>query len=207
MCTGSFARSPIGEDLLDAFAQLGAVVAQVRRVQPAHWRRRATTARRALRGWRRRWADRSGRSRRRTRLASSPSATIACIALISAAVAGRSPFADDELAHRAEADVGQQVDGDAVLLELAEVAVEVGPRRRRRSPALSRGAIESDSPITSVVTPWRILLWALPSVTSGMSECECMSMKPGASTRPRASIVRVPLAGAGVADADDASLR
>ena len=40
------------------------------------------------------------------------------------------------------------------------------------------------SPSTSVVTPWRILLWASPSSSSTKSECECMSMKPGATTSP-----------------------
>ena len=52
------------------------------------------------------------------------------------------------------------------------------------------GPPEVSSPRTSVVTPWRILLWASPSSSKGRSECECMSMKPGATTRPRASIVR-----------------
>ena len=52
------------------------------------------------------------------------------------------------------------------------------------------GATEPLSPITSVVTPWRILLSALPSTSSEKSECECGSMKPGASALPPASIVR-----------------
>ena len=44
------------------------------------------------------------------------------------------------------------------------------------------GATDPLSPITSVVTPWRILLSALPSVSSAKSECECGSMNPGART-------------------------
>ena len=36
--------------------------------------------------------------------------------------------ADDQLSHRAQADVGQQVHRDALLLEHGEVAAEVGPR-------------------------------------------------------------------------------
>jgi hypothetical protein len=36
--------------------------------------------------------------------------------------------ADDQLAHRPESDIRQQVHGDALLLEHAEVAGEVGPR-------------------------------------------------------------------------------
>ncbi len=55
--------------------------------------------------------------------------------------------------------------------------------------------------MTSVVTPWRILLWALPSVTSGMSEWECVSMKPGATTRPFASMTRDARLAAAVAPA------
>ena len=59
------------------------------------------------------------------------------------------------------------------------------------STSAFRGATEPDSPITSVVTPWRILLWPLPSVISVMSEWLCRSMKPGATVRPLASMVRV----------------
>ena len=50
------------------------------------------------------------------------------------------------------------------------------------------GPAEVSSPRISVVTPWRILLGALPSSKRVMSECECMSMNPGATTSPRASM-------------------
>src|SRR5882672_9328223 len=44
-------------------------------------------------------------------------------------------------------------------------------------------------PTTSVVTPWRILDSARRLPKSRQSECECMSMKPGATMRPEASRV------------------
>src|SRR5262249_33228001 len=46
------------------------------------------------------------------------------------------------------------------------------------------GPADVPSPSTSVVTPWRTLLGALPSSRRSMSECECMSMNPGATTSP-----------------------
>ncbi len=46
------------------------------------------------------------------------------------------------------------------------------------------GPPDVSSPRTSVVTPCVILLSAAPSVKSGRSECECMSMKPGATINP-----------------------
>src|SRR6266545_5839640 len=44
-------------------------------------------------------------------------------------------------------------------------------------------------PTTSVVTPWRILDSARRLAKSRQSECECMSMKPGATVSPAASTV------------------
>jgi aspartate/methionine/tyrosine aminotransferase len=48
-------------------------------------------------------------------------------------------------------------------------------------------AIEALSPRTSSVTPWRTALCAVPSTSSGMSECVCRSIKPGATTLAAAS--------------------
>src|SRR5262249_45253407 len=45
-------------------------------------------------------------------------------------------------------------------------------------------------PTTSVVTPWRTLDSADGQPSYTRSECEWMSMKPGATIRPRASMVR-----------------
>src|SRR5579863_9339890 len=58
----------------------------------------------------------------------------------------------------------------------------------------STGPAESDSPRISVVTPWRILLSPLPSTRRVKSEWLCRSMKPGATTSPEASIVRLAVA-------------
>ena len=43
-------------------------------------------------------------------------------------------------------------------------------------------------PHTSVVTPWRALLSPIGSSSIVTSEWECMSMKPGETTQPAASI-------------------
>ena len=45
-------------------------------------------------------------------------------------------------------------------------------------------------PTTSVVTPWYTLLSPPGSSRSVLSECECMSMKPGATICPDASMTR-----------------
>src|SRR6202022_1794695 len=45
-------------------------------------------------------------------------------------------------------------------------------------------------PTTSVVTPWRIFDSARRLSQRRQSECECMSMKPGVTVRPLASMVR-----------------
>src|SRR5258705_8709666 len=45
-------------------------------------------------------------------------------------------------------------------------------------------------PTTSVVTPWRIFDSARRLSQRRQSECECMSMKPGVTVRPAASMVR-----------------
>ena len=53
------------------------------------------------------------------------------------------------------------------------------------------GATENPQcPMTSVVTPWRILLSARGAYGSVKSECVLMSMNPGATTDPPASISR-----------------
>jgi hypothetical protein len=52
------------------------------------------------------------------------------------------------------------------------------------------GAMEPPSPVTSVVTPIITLLIARGSMRTFCSDCPSMSMKPGATTSPRASIVR-----------------
>ena len=49
---------------------------------------------------------------------------------------------------------------------------------------------ELQFPVTSVVTPWYALLSPPESNSMVVSECECMSMNPGATTSPVASIVR-----------------
>ena len=51
------------------------------------------------------------------------------------------------------------------------------------------GAIDEPSPVTSVVTPWVILLAARSSTRTLNSDWPSMSMKPGDTTRLRASIV------------------
>jgi hypothetical protein len=58
----------------------------------------------------------------------------------------------------------------------------------------SIGAIDSPSPVTSVVMPWVIFEAARPSTRTLYSDCPSRSMNPGATTRPDVSIVR--LAGA-----------
>jgi hypothetical protein len=62
-----------------------------------------------------------------------------------------------------------------------------------RDPSVkpSRGAADVLSPVMSSVTPCRTLLCAVPSVTSGISECVWRSINPGETTSPVASIVRV----------------
>ena len=70
-----------------------------------------------------------------------------------------------------QADVGGDVDGDAGLLQRVEVAAERGPAAPPCRATVARcgvslpwyGPAELPSPSTSVVTPWRILLWASPS--------------------------------------------
>ncbi len=49
--------------------------------------------------------------------------------------------------------------------------------------------MEPPSPVTSVVTPCMTLLIARGSMRTFCSDCPSMSMKPGATTSPRASIV------------------
>ena len=58
------------------------------------------------------------------------------------------------------------------------------------------GAIEDPSPVISVVMPWKILEGRCGLTRIVISDCPSMSMNPGATTMPRASIVR--LAGASV---------
>src|SRR6266545_4335860 len=62
----------------------------------------------------------------------------------------------------------------------------------------SIGAIDSPSPVTSVVMPWVILDAARPSTRTLYSDCPSRSMNPGATTRPDASIVRLAAAHADV---------
>ena len=116
------------------------------------------------------------------------------------------------LEQRAEPDIAGHVDGDALVLERLEIAAErrpgVGcaPRgltvRAERFPLA--GPAEVSSPRISVVTPWRTLLGALPSSSRVMSECECMSMNPGATTSPRASMTfRAAASGSSAPTVDD----
>ena len=53
------------------------------------------------------------------------------------------------------------------------------------------GAIEPPSPVISVVIPWVILLAARGSTRTLYSDWPSMSMKPGATTRPVASMRRL----------------
>ena len=66
-----------------------------------------------------------------------------------------------------------------------------GPRPCRAGPAPPR---TPQWPMTSVVTPWRTLLSAWGMRARVKSEWVLMSMKPGATTRPLASIMRAPAA-------------
>ena len=53
------------------------------------------------------------------------------------------------------------------------------------------GAMDSPSPVISVVTPIMTLLIARGSISTYCSDCPSMSMKPGATICPRASISRL----------------
>ena len=53
--------------------------------------------------------------------------------------------------------------------------------------AVSGAGLNPQLPTTSVVTPWWILLSPVGQSRSERSEWLCMSMKPGQTTRPRAS--------------------
>ncbi len=59
-----------------------------------------------------------------------------------------------------------------------------------RNAAVVGAGEKPQLPTTSVVTPWRILDSARRLPHRRQSECECMSMKPGASTRPEALSTR-----------------
>ena len=62
---------------------------------------------------------------------------------------------------------------------------------RSRSSAVLNGACELPSmPMSSVVTPWRTLGSWRGSPSMVRPACECMSMKPGATTWPVASMAR-----------------
>ena len=62
---------------------------------------------------------------------------------------------------------------------------------RSRPPPGGAGAGENPHiPVTSVVTPWRIFASADGYARRAKSEWACMSMKPGATTRPVASMAR-----------------
>ena len=112
-------------------------------------------------------------------------------------------------AHDQEADrpVSHQrgdVDREALAAQDIEVAPEGGPvpgkRPAGRGPSLSmtswrragvRGAgLAPQLPTTSSVKPWWTLLSAVGSPGRTKSACECMSMNPGATTWPVASITR-----------------
>jgi hypothetical protein len=54
--------------------------------------------------------------------------------------------------------------------------------------ALSSGAMDSPSPVISVVIPWKILEGTRGSTSIVSSDCPSMSMNPGATTSPPASI-------------------
>src|SRR5262249_46605863 len=58
-------------------------------------------------------------------------------------------------------------------------------------PGRPGGAEKPQWPMISVVTPWRTLLSAFGLIGRVKSECVFMSMKPGATARPSASITRV----------------
>jgi hypothetical protein len=88
--------------------------------------------------------------------------------------------------HGVVADTGEQVQVQLQVLRID---------RKRRKPQL---------PVTSVVTPWLTLLWARPSSIRLMSEWVWMSMKPGDTTRPLASITSRCADRSAVADKGDA---
>ena len=61
----------------------------------------------------------------------------------------------------------------------------------RRSACERNGAYELPStPMTSVVTPWRTFGSCSGCASRTRPECACMSMKPGHTTRPEASMTR-----------------
>ena len=66
------------------------------------------------------------------------------------------------------------------------------------------GPIELPSPKICVVTPWRISPCERPSTSSDSVDHDSMLMKPGATARPDASMVRGGLGAAEIADAGDA---
>ena len=152
-----------GDRFLDALAQLVAVVAQVRRVKPAGRAGRSRQRDQLVESWRTRSASRSGRWRRRDAPCCIASATSARHLLQLRRLRRALVVAHHDLADLAEADVRQQVDR-RLRRARSPRSSRVKSRPAARSAVGFCGATEPLSPITSVVTPWRILLSALPSV-------------------------------------------
>jgi hypothetical protein len=106
-------------------------------------------------------------------------------------------------AKRAVANERCEVDRRDRLVHGHGVGIEVGPGAGARlgpsiaissrlpsmRPALVGNGENPQLPVTSVVTPCKILLSALGSSSDVTSEWVWMSMKPGATTWPLASIV------------------
>jgi hypothetical protein len=126
-----------GDGLADAVAEALAVMPQVGGVAAAHCRRgRGERDELVERGEGVRRVDEAGRDAGR---ALPHRGRHEVLHLLQLAGRGRTVVvADDHLARRAEAHVRQEIDGDALLLEQAEVAGEVRPRLRGGGRRLRR---------------------------------------------------------------------
>src|SRR5207245_2220403 len=91
----------------------------------------------------------------------------------------RRAFAADVARVESAMPRGRARDGD----DLLGGGVRAGRVDQSRGRAPGAGE-KPQLPTTSVVTPWRILDSARRLAHSRQSECECMSMKPGARTLP-----------------------
>lgn len=79
-----------------------------------------------------------------------------------------------------------------MVVQSSESPYSASARRVSSAAKPIAGAGELPSPSETVVMPCRIVLSARPLTSSGMPAWPCISMKPGDTTRPAASISRAP---------------
>ncbi len=97
--------------------------------------------------------------------------------------------AENEAPDLGVSDGLRDVDGEPLDLEEGEVLPHGGPALRGRI-GLGEGAADDPSPALMVVMPWdRRLMAVLVSRSMGVAVWPIMSMNPGATMRPVASIV------------------